>query len=1603
MQILFRETKLLDSFIWGLGAAEALDITTEQMLAPALMPLLHITQMLYKLVTISFFGCRRNELYAATRCAGPLNIAPYLCQKEPVTHMVNNMIEHTIGEVGDEVGAEDCLRSLVSNNLVLLESCVDQETLERFVSLIGQKGPNRIFMDFMTALCSCEGKQVITNQEDMLRIFLAPQLSDGTFALNQAQIKKSRCNSDFANGHMLTFENIAQFKQNRRELIIETFLDYDAARAPFVSLSDEKWKQAHPGETLDHGQFLGKDLTKGLPPLMIAWYSSDSWTKGMPQLFFSPASLGINSRRVKSSHSFAEYILALTGSKPEHVEAVSLSSIAWVMEPDRLAERPRCANKPWHKIQEAWLQHPEAKQQHDRCLQLVQYFKSQLKLFAEMCLDRSYNCIASLERMFSFDMLMVGIMDENLPNGLRSTFALLFQRLYIDRFPHVELKLPTLVRLWSEVPDHADLQSASILPQFRLSEQHPLRQHENPLFNLPDSNKMHLVEDFISDLFMNMGGAQVLEDKAMNTFILRTLGMVKLLVHFGFYATLHEIADLLGPLISTLDPRADVQTYDEVHAKKKIELAEPRGSSMSGAMLVPAHVDAHINTVIRFAQVQMHTLNHESSSRNSRLRTDSQSVEKQLDDRWKNVATPQSNLILLSKECMIDVLLYFGQVRLDYQLTRCIMAYKKLLSEAGEDSILTEGDVQTRVEGLFQSLGGRAKRTGVATEHLAPPMLKRFLDIFEGPEARDFDFDVMSDAPLMTICLDLMMYNKPEIFQLALELLTQTFSQHDSLVTAMESIQLLFSAKSSEAFFVLQSKLAGLKNDLESYETWGIDNDFSPADDNVHQRVLDVLLQLTNFCTLGDEEDTGVPNIENQTLFRNMSVYKIVLRAIEIEEPGRETESDHLIAIKRLALRFLSRFMLLNKKNQHTIFSVGFDTIIATLNSAQFMADALNVVEAAFEQNAALASTVSPGLLEKVAVMIDNAHKQGHPSPQMLNFFEKLAVVDSTPIQRNQLLILQVLTQPKFEDRVMIGVDQSDDLAGRVAKHKEFLRSSPFRNYHLTLIHLLAQCAAGKNAQVEIRLLKFFSPDHILTIAMEPEADLQQRHIFSALLYHVCMDADMHAKSLEATLRGSDTLNFYQLELEKLSLMQTLTQQQREYLLEAVFPVLSGTVKILGGIEGAEVRQSAGQQAVVLAQNLDGHLNEAEIHAFHDHVHSLCPSVVGEIDSIFSQEAPEAHDAPLEGQARDTSMFKRFVKAIRKTPEVQAAIAHEHEELVDVLMNVENLTDPDDPAYKRNLAARDNTEEHRRAKADIRKKKIEYSDLLKRIVSYMELNSEDMSPPSFVSGLRILTAIVTRAIVAYDKLNEEAGQKAVTRARQEMIAVQDTIAQSGAAALCVKLLSSKRDAIVCSAMELAICMLEGGNVRVQQLMYQELLHSSLAIEAIHTRLQRAKTMHKLQSKQLRTRAKQRRSASMIRSQSTISPDDDILIKKSGLDYLHDNPVQAARVYRMLQLFCEGHNSSMQNILRQQQTAKNNIDIISMSMSHLTQLCKNEERLTMYTTKEDLKTIEALLDFVIGMLVCVHAERLPMLLPQLIYESLCRCHARPLPREPTTHC
>lgn len=62
--------------------------------------------------------------------------------------------------------------------------------------------------------------------------------------------------------------------------------------------------------------------------------------------------------------------------------------------------------------------------------------------------------------------------------------------------------------------------------QFLLGDNNPLLQSTNPFFSLPNSNKMHLIEDLISDHFIKLGAAQVLEDEEMNELTLKKLSIL---------------------------------------------------------------------------------------------------------------------------------------------------------------------------------------------------------------------------------------------------------------------------------------------------------------------------------------------------------------------------------------------------------------------------------------------------------------------------------------------------------------------------------------------------------------------------------------------------------------------------------------------------------------------------------------------------------------------------------------------------------------------------------------------------------------------------------------------------------------------------------------------------------------------------------------------------------------------------------------------------------------------------------------------------------------------------------------------------------------------
>jgi hypothetical protein len=88
-----------------------------------------------------------------------------------------NFIQAMVRQVnaGLDVGATTCLLNLLDNNKALLESTVNDSTVAEFKHLIDDNGPRPQYMNFFSAICSCAGQTVVSNQEEILRLLLLKQ------------------------------------------------------------------------------------------------------------------------------------------------------------------------------------------------------------------------------------------------------------------------------------------------------------------------------------------------------------------------------------------------------------------------------------------------------------------------------------------------------------------------------------------------------------------------------------------------------------------------------------------------------------------------------------------------------------------------------------------------------------------------------------------------------------------------------------------------------------------------------------------------------------------------------------------------------------------------------------------------------------------------------------------------------------------------------------------------------------------------------------------------------------------------------------------------------------------------------------------------------------------------------------------------------------------------------------------------------------------------------------------------------------------------------------------------------------------------------------
>lgn len=154
VQDIMRELKLLDVLFPMVHATATSGLDLEN-LTPHMS---RIHSLVFKAIVHIVQGNRRSEIYFASRRVE---------QSAESLFAGGNIswIAATIKQVAARPGAARALTTILSNNPELLDKYVDTETIEKFIQLIREQGPQKRFMAFFQAICSCGGNQIISNQE----------------------------------------------------------------------------------------------------------------------------------------------------------------------------------------------------------------------------------------------------------------------------------------------------------------------------------------------------------------------------------------------------------------------------------------------------------------------------------------------------------------------------------------------------------------------------------------------------------------------------------------------------------------------------------------------------------------------------------------------------------------------------------------------------------------------------------------------------------------------------------------------------------------------------------------------------------------------------------------------------------------------------------------------------------------------------------------------------------------------------------------------------------------------------------------------------------------------------------------------------------------------------------------------------------------------------------------------------------------------------------------------------------------------------------------------------------------------------------------------
>ncbi|KAK9514694.1 hypothetical protein VZT92_025390 [Zoarces viviparus] len=1199
----------------------------------------------------------------------------------------------------------------------------------------------------------------------------------------------------------------------------------------------------------------------------------------------------------------------------------------------------------------------EARQGNAHDENVLTYYRYQLKLFARMCLDRQYLAIDEISKQLDVELIFLCMMDETLPFDLRASFCRLMLHAHVDRDPQ-ELVTPVkFARLWTEIPTSITIKDYD-------SNMDDSRDNKKNRF----SNTMAFMEEYLN---LVLNDELPFHNEEKNKLTYEVVSLARHLIYFGFYS-FFELLRLTRTLLGIIDCRANPAYaghlfHDDGSGKNVKRSIHGMGQIMSTMVLN-----------------RKQSIFGGAGARGAGLALDGQ--------RGSKDSIEKMDLTVMdTKLKILEILQFILNVRLDYRISFLLSVFKK---EFVDVYSMADADATTNME----------HAATINLQHIGEQAEAMF-GVGKGNSILEVDDE--GGRMFLRVLTHLTMHDYPPLVSGALQLLFRHFSQRQEVLHTFKQVQLLISAQDVENYKLIKADLDRLRTLVEKSELWvekknsdgkkdkkekeqGASEDATTKKEKQekgnenYQKVKEILERLNKMCSSGVWK-------KQQRLLKNMGAHKVMLDLLQVSYDQSDVKMQEIIKHTHL---FLQKFCTGNQENQTLLHK----NLTLFLNPGLLEAE---TVQHIFCNNYQLCSEISESVLQHFIHCLATHGRH----VQYLTFLHTIIKAEGKYVKKCQDMIMTELTNAG-EDVVVFYNDKAsfNVMLELMAESREGVgESSPLR-YHISLVELLAACAEGKNVYTEIKCTSLLPLEDVVRVVTHEDCITEVKVAYVNFVNHCYVDTEVEMKEIYTSNHIWKLFEDFTVDMARVCNKREKRLSDpilEKYIINVVFDTI---------IAFFSSPFSENSTSLQTHHTIMTHLLQSSVRLLD------CPWLQqqhrGQVETCIKTLAMTAKSRsislPLDLEAQISTMLSssalnslsrsnpNYKSSSRSSRPIAPSNPWDYKNIIEKLQDIINTLEERlkplvnaelsvlvDVLHQPELLFLEGTDARQRCESGgFISKLIQHTKTLMsaeeklcikvlRTLQEMLIRTLDFDE----KGISLRKVLLQNYLFPNKKnsLKNELADLGASGAEQErdwaaVAAVQCRLDREGGTKLFTDLvMSSKNDKIFQECIQLAICLLEGGNTEIQNSFYKLMMgdnKSEKFFKVLHDRMKEAQTdikatvsvnvgemTHKANEKDLETSG----SAALVLPGTGSHPllvQAQSIAPVTGASAIPVQPAAEERevememgpavtimkpILRFLQLLCENHNHDLQNFLRCQNN-KANYNLVCETLQFLDIMC-----------------------------------------------------------------